>query len=322
MIIEELRGELELKNALATAFRARWHLCELVLVTNPEWMLHTSLLLRVAKDLTGLPGGDNVEKLILSACCILCVFFDEFFESFSLYIVIVIKPSLIVVLINLPTLLGSLLPRSLLVVVEELVDHLIVGSLTLAETQSNEGHVKLFGHLESSWSVSLLLTQRKAARLSDIKERVSHGLLARVDQIFSKARFKCHRAKLCCRTFCCGSTCTRVHDSVLLPFIFIITGVIFTICFGVVIQSSQATRSQNGISAIDHKFVVFIVGKSHVWVPIMNNAAISLDTVRTLDALRTDTGKEIEHAMIVRQIWNVGIDLCDKAQRRVASLAD
>ena len=65
MIVEELWRELELEDALAAAARARRDLRRLVLVADPERVLHAALLLRVAQDLAGLLRGDNVEELEL-----------------------------------------------------------------------------------------------------------------------------------------------------------------------------------------------------------------------------------------------------------------
>ena len=65
MIVEELWGQLELEDALAAAARARRDLRRLVLVADPERVLHAALLLRVAQDLAGLLRGDNVEELEL-----------------------------------------------------------------------------------------------------------------------------------------------------------------------------------------------------------------------------------------------------------------
>ena len=45
-------------------------------------------------------------------------------------------------------------------------------------------------------------------------------------------------------------------------------------------------------------------------------------TVRSLNTLRADAGKQVEHTMVFLQVVQVGINLCDEAVRRAAPLAD
>ena len=70
---------MEFEDALSAAFGTGWHLSGLVFVADPERLLNLALLLRVAQDLTWIPGCHNIEKLVLSTDLIVVAFVDELF---------------------------------------------------------------------------------------------------------------------------------------------------------------------------------------------------------------------------------------------------
>lgn len=67
LVVEELRHQLELKDALASALGARRDLSWFVSIADPERVPHESLLLRVAENLGRVLGRNNVEKFVLGA---------------------------------------------------------------------------------------------------------------------------------------------------------------------------------------------------------------------------------------------------------------
>ena len=69
LVVEELRRELALEDTLRAASLTRRNIRHFVLVASPERMSDLWLLLRVSKDLRGIRGGDNFEKLVLFTDC-------------------------------------------------------------------------------------------------------------------------------------------------------------------------------------------------------------------------------------------------------------
>ena len=86
MIIQELRSQLELEQALTAALGASGHLLRLVLGADPERMLDRGLLLGVAKDLAGVLGCDYIVEFVLGADFrrVIVIGVDELFQDFVL----------------------------------------------------------------------------------------------------------------------------------------------------------------------------------------------------------------------------------------------